>query len=72
MSNSAATVDAQEIRADTLYAARELRRRFSIGELSWRQLKKGGLRVPRLGKTPVVLGSDLIAYLAAQADGGTP
>ena len=41
----------------------EFKRRFRIGEATWRQIKKDGLRTHKLGKTIVVLADDFSEYL---------
>jgi hypothetical protein len=52
-----------------LYTATEARQRLRLGDGTWRELKREGLRVRRIGRCCYVLGDDLIALLGA---GGAP
>ena len=56
------------IKPDEMYPLSEAMRRMGWREHSFRQARKNGLAVMRVGRTAYVMGSDLIAHV--QANGG--
>jgi hypothetical protein len=52
------------IEAGSLYTAREARERLGIGLITWRELKKEGMKVYSRGKHQFVLGDELIRVLS--------
>ena len=56
------------IARDSIYSSRELRRRFRIGDTTWRKMRRGGLRTTQLGKVVLVEGAEFIRYCSEEAD----
>lgn len=50
------------ISSGVLYTAAEVQRRLLLGTWSWRQVRRQGLIVHRVGGRAYVLGDDLIAF----------
>lgn len=54
------------IRADEAYTVAEFRRRASLGDYAFRQLRQGGFRIIEIGRKRFVLGADWLEYLRGQ------
>ena len=49
-----------------VYTSREFKARLRLGEAGWRQLKRQGLKVYRIGKTVLVRADDFQDFLRSQ------
>ena len=53
----------EHLEAGGIYRCRDFKQRLGIGEAYWRQLKKQGLKVHRVGKTVLVRTEDFVDFL---------
>ena len=54
------------LESGAVYTSKEFRARLRIGEAGWRQLKRQGLKVYRIGKTCLVRTEDFHEFLQSQ------
>ncbi len=61
------------VSSNVLYTSAEVRNRLGLGDWAWRQLRRQGLRVIKVGNRSFVLGGDVIDLFESFRDrGGLP